>query len=86
MSRCIAVFLDFAYMARRSEHDMVSLGAMQEALEHFYELGTIFIETGVRPNSVGLPRPHALIHYIRAILQVGSPNDLCPTITKSKPN
>ena len=33
MSRCIAVFLDFAYMARQSEHDTVSFDAMREANE-----------------------------------------------------
>ena len=84
MSRCIAVFLDFAYMARRSEHDTVSLDAMREALEYFHELRTIFVETEVRPNGVGLPRQHSLVHYVHAIQQYGSPNGLCSSITESK--
>ena len=84
MAQCLAVFLDFAYTARRSEHDTVSLSAMGEALTYFHELWVIFVETGVRPDGFGLPRQHSLVHYIRSIQQFGSPNGLCLSITESK--
>ena len=84
MSRCIAVFIDFAYLARRSEHTTVSLDAMREALECIHEPRTIFVDSDVRPNGFGLPRQHSLVHYIRAIQQFGSPNSLCSSITESK--
>ena len=84
MSQCLAVFLDFAYTARRSEHDTLCLGAMEEALQYFHDLRTIFIDTGVRPDGFGLPRQHSLVHYILSIRQFGSPNGLCSSITESK--
>ncbi|KAI1785118.1 hypothetical protein LXA43DRAFT_900463 [Ganoderma leucocontextum] len=82
--QCLAVFLDFAYYARRSEHDTACLTAMEEALDYFHELRTIFVDTGVRPNGVGLPRQHSLIHYVRSIRLFGSANGLCSSITESK--
>ncbi len=81
--QAIAAFLDFAYIARRSEHDTHSLAAMQEALDQFHELRKIFVELGVR-DDFNLPRQHALIHYIQAIEMFGSPNGLCSSITESK--
>ncbi|KAI1786865.1 hypothetical protein LXA43DRAFT_897215 [Ganoderma leucocontextum] len=84
MSQCLAVFLDFGYTARRSAHDTLSLEAMQEALEYFHDLRTIFVDTGVRPTGFGLPRQHSLVHYILSIRQFGSPNGLCSSITESK--
>ena len=84
MVRCLAVFLDFAYYARRFEHHTYLLDAMEEALSYFHELRVIFVETGVRPNGVGLPRQHSLLHYIQCIRLFGSPNGLCSSITESK--
>ena len=84
MSQCLAVFLDFAYTARRSEHDMLCLEAMEEVLRHFHDCRTIFVETGVRPDGFGLPHQHSLVHYILSIRQFGSPNGLCSSITESK--
>lgn len=84
MVQCIAAFLDFAYLARCYEHDTNSLDAMQGALDLFHKLRSVFVDTGVRPTGFGLPRQHALIHYIQAIILFGSPNGLCSSITESK--
>ena len=84
MVRCLAVFLDFAYYARRFEHDTDILDAMDEALAHFHELRLVFVETGVRPNGIAPPRQHLLLHYVKSIRLFGSPNGLCSSITESK--
>lgn len=84
MVQCIAAFLDFAYLARRYDHDTNSLDAMQEALALFHDLRTVFVDTGVRPTGFGLPRQHSLVHYVHAIILFGSPNGLCSSITESK--
>ena len=82
--QCMATFLDFCYLARRSEHDTDILAVMNDALHHFPELRMVFVDLGVRETGVGLPRQHALIHYVHAIQQFGSPNGLCSSITESK--
>ncbi|KAJ2989849.1 hypothetical protein NUW54_g8655 [Trametes sanguinea] len=84
MVQCMAAFLDFCYIARRSSHDSVSLDAMADALAYFHDLRTVFVELGVRPTGFGLPRQHALVHYVEAIRLFGSPNGLCSSITESK--
>ncbi|KAL7279950.1 hypothetical protein ACG7TL_006361 [Trametes sanguinea] len=84
MVQCMAAFLDFCYIARRSSHDSVSLDAMADALAYFHDLRTVFVELGIRPTGFGLPRQHALVHYVEAIRLFGSPNGLCSSITESK--
>ncbi|RPD54101.1 hypothetical protein L226DRAFT_548363 [Lentinus tigrinus ALCF2SS1-7] len=82
--QCVTALLDFAYLARRSEHDTFTLEAMEEALAYFHQLREIFVEVGVRPNGFNLPRQHALVHYVQSIKMFGSPNGLCSSITESK--
>lgn len=85
MVKSLAAFLDFAYLARRPEHDTITLTAMDEVLELFRDLRKVFVETGVRPAGAGVPpRQHALDHYTLAIRNFGSPNGLCSSITESK--
>ena len=57
---------------------------MKKALAYFHELRVVFIEIGVRPNSVALPRNHSLLHYVDSIRLFGSSNGLCSSITESK--
>ncbi len=84
MVQCVTALLDFAYLARRPEHDTFSLEAMGVALAYFHDLRQIFIDTGVRPTGFNLPRQHALVHYVENIEKFGSPNGLCSSITESK--
>ncbi|EIW51958.1 uncharacterized protein TRAVEDRAFT_40766 [Trametes versicolor FP-101664 SS1] len=84
MVQCIAALLDFCYLARRSAHDTFSLRAMDELLEKFHQLRTVFEEVGIRPDGFALPRQHALVHYVRSIQLFGSPNGLCSSITESR--
>ncbi|KAL7283046.1 hypothetical protein ACG7TL_002470 [Trametes sanguinea] len=84
MVRCLAAFLDFCYLARRSAHDTHTLEAMEQTLEHFHGLRTIFEDAGIRPDGFGLPRQHALVHYVQSIRMFGSPNGLCSSITESR--
>ncbi|OJT10478.1 hypothetical protein TRAPUB_13008, partial [Trametes pubescens] len=84
MIQCIAALLDFCYLARRSAHDTYSLRAMDEFLEKFHQLRTVFEEVGICPTGFALPRQHALVHYVRSIQLFGSPNGLCSSITESR--
>lgn len=84
MIQCISSFLDFCYLARRSSHTTESLNMMQSALDRFCNTRKGFIDAGVCPQSVSLPRQHSLLHYIPGIRLFGSPNGLCSSITESK--
>lgn len=84
MVKCVAALLDFSYLARRNSHDLDSLDAMEEALQRFHQYRTVFEEAGVRPNGFSLPRQHALVHYRWGIMNFGSPNGLCSSITESR--
>ena len=85
MVQCIAVFLDFCYLARRPSHDTLSLAAMDDLLEQFKTLREVFEHEGVRGDEgFALPRQHSLFHYVWSIKMFGSPNGLCSSITESK--
>ena len=84
MVRCIAVLLDFTYLARRSCHTSQDLRDMHATLSEFQRLRIIFEEVGIRPDGFSLPRQHALVHYVRSIQMFGSPNGLCSSITESR--
>ncbi|KAI0682814.1 hypothetical protein C8T65DRAFT_713697 [Cerioporus squamosus] len=71
MVRCIAVLLDFTYLARRSSHTTQDLRDMKATLAEFHRLRVVFEE-------------HALVHYVRSIQLFGSPNGLCSSITESR--
>jgi alcohol dehydrogenase class IV len=84
MVQCVASFLDFCYLARRSSHNENNLIAMTKALESFHEHRTVFVDAGIATDEVSLPRQHALDHYITGITLFASPNGLCTSITESK--
>lgn len=84
MIQCLAAFLDFAFLARRSSHTAATLLAMDAALARFRKLRELFVDAGVRPDGFSLPRQHALLHYTRLIRLFGSPNGVCSSITESK--
>ena len=79
----ITAFMDAFYIARRNAIDSHSLERLQEAVETYYELRSVFIEAGVRAT-ISMPRQHTLKHLYHAIHLFGSPNGLCSSITKSK--
>lgn len=56
---------------------------MEAALDRYFRLRDIFIDTGVR-EAFSLPRQHALLHWVRMIKQFGSPNGVCTSIAESK--
>jgi len=84
MVQCIAAFLDFCYLARRSSHTRTTLLQMEDALTRFHTLRVVFEEVGVRPDGFCLPRQHALMRYVQCITLFGSPNGLCTSITESR--
>ncbi|KAI0074316.1 hypothetical protein K474DRAFT_1677225 [Panus rudis PR-1116 ss-1] len=84
MVRCIASFLDFCYLARRDVFNNDILDQMDQALHDFHQNRSIFIESGVRPGGVSLPRQHSLVHYRLLIEEFGAPNGLCSSITEAK--
>ncbi|KAI0685977.1 hypothetical protein C8T65DRAFT_517206, partial [Cerioporus squamosus] len=85
MVQCIAVFLDFCYLARRPSHDSHSIAVMRELLDRFEALRPVFEVDKVRlDDGFALPRQHSIFHYPRGIQLFGSPNGLCSSITESK--
>ncbi|KAF5383865.1 hypothetical protein D9615_003635 [Tricholomella constricta] len=83
MVRCISVFMDACYIARREDFTEASLEELKNAIRRFHEHREIFRSTGVR-SGFSLPRQHALSHYPSHILQFGAPNGLCSSITESR--
>ncbi|KAH9923725.1 uncharacterized protein BXZ73DRAFT_91410 [Epithele typhae] len=80
---CVRVFLDFAYLARLSVHTSETVARMEELLQEFCVLRTVFIEAGVR-DDVSLPRQHGLFHFPQAIILFGALIRLSTSITESK--
>ncbi|KAF5330759.1 hypothetical protein D9619_005328 [Psilocybe cf. subviscida] len=81
--KCIGAFLDFCFIARRSDFDTATLNALDEALSRFHTYREVFRETGVR-DTFSLPRQHSLVHYRTTIRDFGAPNGLCSSITESR--
>ncbi|KAF8951994.1 hypothetical protein BDZ97DRAFT_1931423 [Flammula alnicola] len=82
--KCIAAFLDFCYLARRSDFDKVTLNSLDEALHRFHTYRKVFRSSGVRESGFSLPRQHSLVHYRINIQDFGAPNGLCSSITESR--
>ncbi|KAH9029670.1 hypothetical protein EDB85DRAFT_1891933 [Lactarius pseudohatsudake] len=83
MVRAIAAFMEFCYLARRSQLDEDTLDQIDMAVTRFHQERTIFEDTGVR-DDFSLPRQHSISHYRFLIQQFGAPNGLCSSITESK--
>lgn len=83
MVQCLSAFMNACYIFRRNTISSTALHQAQEFVEAFHRLRDVFIEEGVR-ESISLPRQHALVHYVQLIIQFGSPNGLCSSITESK--
>ena len=84
LTKTLNAFLDFIYIARKSNLTEDSLDQLDEALEKFHQYREIFRVSGVRPDRFSLPRQHSLRHYRHHIENFGAPNGLCSSITKSK--
>ncbi|KAF8899566.1 hypothetical protein CPB85DRAFT_1565532 [Mucidula mucida] len=80
--KCIAAFLDFCYLARKSNITEDTLVNMKTTLTRFHAHRQVFIRAGVREN-FNLPRQHAMKHYFDNIVAFGPPNGLCSLITES---
>jgi hypothetical protein len=83
MVRAIAAFLDFCYLVRLPSFSESDLAAIDDALARYKKEREIFVETGVCPKGISLPRQHALQHYRRLIEQFGAPHGLSTSITES---
>ncbi|KAJ3754049.1 hypothetical protein EV360DRAFT_96763 [Lentinula raphanica] len=83
MMQCLAAFLDFCYLVRRSDIDEHMIQDVQAAIDRFHLYRDQFITSGVRKH-FSIPRMHAMIHYPLLIQEFGSPNGLCSSITESR--
>ena len=83
MVRAISAFMEFCYLARRSQIDDDTLAQIDVAVARFHHEREIFKDVGVREDFL-LPRQHSLSHYHHLIQQFGVPNGLCSSITESK--
>ena len=81
--KCISAFLNFCYLARRSEFDSSTLDSLGNALHRFHTYREIFRTSGVHESGFSLPRQHSLVHYRINIQDFGAPNGLCSSITES---
>jgi hypothetical protein len=83
MVHCIAAFMDTFYIAHQNTINSSSLEFLEDCVETFHQLHSIFVNAGV-PISLSLPRQHTLKHLYHAIHLFSSPNGLCLSITESK--
>ena len=81
--QCLAAFLDFCYIVRRSELGVSDLEEAQNVLNQFHIHHEVF-RAEVRPTGFSLPCQHSLIHYLRMVQEFGTPNGLCSSITESR--
>jgi hypothetical protein len=77
-------FLEFCYIVRRDFINEEALLELTDSLNRFHHYRAIFVELGIRPDGISLPRQHSLIHYHASIRAFGAPNGLCSSITESK--
>lgn len=84
MVRAIGSFLDFCYLARRSDINEDTLRDLDSTLQQFYLHREVFRDTNVRPTGFSLPRQHALAHYHALIEDFGAPGGICSSITESR--
>lgn len=84
MVKAITKFMDFCYLVRQSSFNAADLVAIDESLLQFQEERSIFIDSGVRPKGISLPRQHALQHFHEQITLFGAPNGLSTSITESR--
>ncbi|SJL14821.1 uncharacterized protein ARMOST_18292 [Armillaria ostoyae] len=82
MMQCLASFLDFCYLVRRTDFNEDTILEVEAAVACFHHYRQIFITTGVR-DTISLPRQHSLVHYRQHIIDFGAPNGLCSSITES---
>ncbi|KAH9857661.1 hypothetical protein C2E23DRAFT_719558 [Lenzites betulinus] len=83
--RSVRSFLEFCYIARRSEHFPATIEGMQDACSKFWQYREIFRSVpGVLKKDFNLPRQHSMLHYERHIWNFGAPSGLCTSITESK--
>ncbi|KAF6755243.1 hypothetical protein DFP72DRAFT_811830 [Ephemerocybe angulata] len=83
MVQCLSVFLDMCYIFRRNAITITAIKKAQQLLTKFHELREVFVTSGTRSHT-SLPRQHALSHFIPSIIDFGSPNGLCSSITESR--
>ncbi|KAK0435379.1 hypothetical protein EV421DRAFT_2011156 [Armillaria borealis] len=83
MMQCLASFMDFCYLVRRTDFDEETLNQLETTIAQFHARRQVFITTGVR-DSISLPRQHSLVHYRQHIINFGAPNGLCSSITESR--
>ncbi|KAJ3791804.1 hypothetical protein GGU11DRAFT_823819 [Lentinula aff. detonsa] len=81
--QCLAAFLDFCYLVRRSDINEHTVQEVQAAIDRFHLYRNQFITSGVHKH-FSIPRMHAMVHYPLLIQDFGSPNGLCSSITESR--
>ena len=62
MVRTLSAFMEFCYLARRSQIDEDTLAQLDAALASFHHEREIFRDMGVC-DDFSLPRQHSLPHY-----------------------
>ncbi|KAG8708171.1 hypothetical protein FRC09_001400 [Ceratobasidium sp. 395] len=63
--------IDFIMLASLTAHTTSTLAWVQDVLDGFHMLKSIFVEKGIRKN-FNFPKIHALLHYVESIISRGS--------------
>ncbi|KAJ7144655.1 hypothetical protein C8R44DRAFT_916737 [Mycena epipterygia] len=82
--QALSAFLDFCYLVRRADFDVVTLDAIDDSVKIYHQRREIFRELNVRPDGFSLPRQHAMTHYRTNIEDFGAPGGVCSSITESR--
>ena len=69
--RVVRALLDFLYLAQYPIHTDETLDLLDDALEHFHDNKTIFIDLGIR-DSFNIPKLHFAWHYMLLIRLYGT--------------
>ena len=69
--RAVRALLDFLYLAQYPIHTDETLDLLDDALEHFHDNKTIFIDLGIR-DSFNIPKLHFAWHYTLFIQLYGT--------------
>ena len=77
----VQALLDFLYLAQYLVHTDETLEVMEDALSHFHENKSIFIDLGVR-EAFNIPKLHFAQHYVMFIKLYGTTDNFNTAYTE----
>jgi hypothetical protein len=81
--QCLALFIELCSLFHWNVITATDINQIQYELDCLHQLHETFIKVGVQAD-ISLPWQHALLYYETGIINFGSSNGLCSSITESK--